>query len=210
MFTGLVETTGTVRASIRRAAGVEIEIHAGLDGVVTGDSIAVNGACLTATRVASAGFCADVSTETLRATTLGDLAAGSVVNLERAVRVGDRLGGHIVTGHVDATTTVQSVRSVGEYLEVWFALPPEHAALVAAKGSVALDGVSLTVNCVEATRFSVMLIPHTLSATNLSGLGVGRVVNFEADTVARYVARQLEVGGAGATLEDTLKKAGYA
>lgn len=210
MFTGLVETTGTVGASVRRDSGVEVEIRAALDDIATGDSIAVNGACLTATRVTAAGFHADISAETLRVTTLGELQLGSVVNLERAVRVGDRLGGHIVTGHVDTTTSVQSTSPVGDYLEVWFALPVEHASLVAAKGSVAIDGVSLTVNRVEKARFSVMLVPHTLSATTLSDLRAGRVVNFEADTVARYVARQLEMGGSKGTLEDTLKKAGYA
>jgi riboflavin synthase len=182
VFTGIVQAIGR----IVRLTPFEVETSGlDLDGVAVGDSICVQGACLTVTRLTGRGFTADVSTETLAVTS--GLDKPGPVNLEKAVRVGDALGGHLTTGHIDGVGEV-----VGHEGSVYsFRLPPGLARYVARKGSICVDGVSLTVNRVEGDRFEVNLIPHTLEATTLSRLAPGVKVNLEIDLIARYVERML-------------------
>jgi riboflavin synthase len=201
MFTGLVETTGAIAGRTPRGPGARLTVQANLgvgDGeqrepLKLGESIAVDGVCLTVDALRPGGFEVDASGETLARTTLGDLAPGSRVHLERAMRPSDRLGGHIVTGHVDGVGSLAERRPEGEAGEsVWmsFVLPRELARFVAEKGSIAVDGVSLTVNAVTAAdRFEVTIIPHTSGKTKLGALAPGQRVNLEVDLVARYVAR---------------------
>ncbi len=194
MFTGLVETTGRLRERTRRGPGFRLGVETTLGPLVLGESIAVNGVCLTASALEAWGFVADVSVETVARTTLGTTESGAAVNLERALQLGARLGGHLVTGHVDGLVRVVEAAPAGEALRVRFALPAALRRFLAEKGSVCLDGVSLTVNAVHADGFEVMLVPHTLGATNLVRLTPGRTLNIEVDPLARYVARCLDCG----------------
>ena len=199
MFTGIVQGIGTVVALAPRAGDVELVIDAGgvgLGGVAVGDSIAVSGACLTATRIEGRRFAADVSNETLARTTLGRLAPGQRVNLETALRAGDPLGGHYVTGHVDGLARLVAAHDDGRSLRLTFEVPAQLARYVAPKGSVTLAGVSLTVNEVEGRRFGINLIPHTRDVTTLGALAAGDDVNLEIDIIARYVGRLTEYGQA--------------
>ncbi|GAC1342552.1 MAG: riboflavin synthase [Candidatus Dormibacteria bacterium] len=192
MFSGIVAELGQVAANRIGEQG-RLEITAGqvLDGVRVGDSIAVNGCCLTVVESDRAGFVADVMPETARRTTLGSLSAGDPVNLEAAMALGDRVGGHLVSGHVDATGRVRSVRDEGNAR--WVRISPPSALLpyLVEKGSVAVDGISLTVVEVDTGAFSVSLIPHTLAVTVAGSWEVGSLVNLEVDVVARYVVRNL-------------------
>ena len=192
MFTGIVACTGRVSKRLETASGAWLAFEAPLGDLVTGESISVNGVCLTALEPSPAGFAADLSVETLERTTLGGLAPGSLVNLERSLTLADRLGGHWVTGHVDGIAQVLALTAIGEATRVELGCAPSLLRYVAKKGSVALDGVSLTVNEVGASAFSVMLIPHTLSVTTFGKLGVGTPLNLEVDVLMRYVARWLE------------------
>ncbi len=191
MFTGLVAVTGTLAARAPRGPGARLTIQARFDDgpLVLGESIAVDGACLSVDAFDAGGFEVDASSETLARTTLGRLDAGSHVHLERALRAGDRLGGHMVTGHVDGVGSLVERRPVGECIWMQFRVPSELARFVAEKGSIAVDGVSLTVNAVKGDRFEVTLIPQTLEKTKLGTLSPGQPVNLEVDLVARYVAR---------------------
>lgn len=212
MFTGLVETTGTLGRRVPLGAGFRIQIRTSLGPLSLGESVSVSGACLTVVSMDGEGFEADVSVETIDRTILGGLAPGARVNLERAVAAGDRLGGHLVTGHVDGIATVVAVTPAGEATRVVIEPPQELLRLVAGKGSVALDGVSLTVNRVEDRRFDIMLIPHTMAVTTLGQLSVGRKLNLEVDLVARYVVRYLEAALPEAQkpgLEAALTRAGF-
>lgn len=195
MFTGIVTAVGSIATVTPTAGGARIGVAApgwqAADAQL-GESIAVNGVCLTVVVIHATGFEADVSRETLRCTTGFD--AGAKVNLERALRLADRLGGHLVSGHVDGVGVVVSSEAAGDNRVFWFEAPPEVARYIAVKGSVAINGVSLTVNDVQDRRFSVNIIPHTLAATNLGALGAGAHVNLEADTVARYVERLNQFG----------------
>jgi riboflavin synthase len=196
MFTGLVEGLGVVRRSEVSGSGRRLliappaELLAG-GSPQLGDSIAVNGCCLTIVDLAAGEWSFDVGEESLNRTNLGQLAPDDVVNLERALAVGARLGGHFVQGHVDGRGQVLTIRQDGEWITMWFALPPELARYLVAKGSIAIDGVSLTVVEALADRFSVMLIPHTLSATTLGRRKIGDTVNLEVDLLAKYVERLL-------------------
>jgi riboflavin synthase len=195
MFTGLVEALGTVRGRTPDGAGCLLTLSAPTFAaeLAAGESVAVNGACLTVV-ARDADTCRfQVGPETLKRTNLGALAPGDRVNLERSLRVGDRLGGHIVQGHVDGVGHVAERVPQGEWETVWFACPPELSAQMASKGSVAVDGVSLTLVDVEAERFSVALIPHTLANTTLGFKGPGAPVNLETDVLAKYVFRQLSL-----------------
>lgn len=208
VFTGLVETTGELRARERRGPGYRLQIATELAPLALGESIAVNGACLTVVEFDAHGFAADVSLETAQKTTLGQLPLGARVNLERSLCLGDRLGGHLVSGHVDGVARVLEVESVGEAWRVSIASPPELARYVAQKGSVALDGVSLTVNDVDGAVFEVMLIPHTRQVTSFGTLAPGNELNMEVDLLARYVVRYLEAThgqAAGETRDDKLR-----
>lgn len=213
MFTGLIQGVGTLLSRAPGAAGARVHFACPFERLELGESVAVNGACLTVASVSARGFEADLSPETLSRTTLGALSPGGRVNLERALAAGERLGGHLVTGHVDGTTRVLEVTRRGDSVFARFECSAELARYVAAKGSVALDGVSLTVNDVNARTFSVMLIPHTLAMTTLSDLAVGSLLNLEVDLVARYVARFLETedpSNREASLRAALARAGMA
>ncbi len=161
------------------------------DGVAIGDSIAINGCCLTVVAIAGELLSFQAGDETLSRTNLGRLQPGDFVNVERSLILGERLGGHLVTGHIDAVGTLDARHDEGEWSTCWFRAPRELTRQVVSKGSIAVDGVSLTVVDVEAERFSVALIPHTLAATTLGRLTIGDPVNLETDLIAKYVARQL-------------------
>jgi riboflavin synthase len=197
MFSGIVEATGRI-VEVRPAQdGARIRVHApalDLGDVRLGDSVAVSGCCLTVVASGDQHLEFDVSGETLRCT--AGIGAPGSVNLEKALRLSDRLGGHLVTGHVDGVGTVRRFEPVGESWLLEVEVPAELARYVARKGSIAVDGVSLTVNSVAGARFSVNLIPHTLSVTTLSALAPGGRVNLEVDLVARYLERMLAVGDA--------------
>jgi riboflavin synthase len=202
MFTGIVQEIGSVRRVEPRTGGKSVEQGGAQDRRLEinfariarerlglGDSICVDGVCLTVAELTPDSFVADVSGETLRVTTLADKQAGARVNLEPALRAGDSLGGHWVSGHVDGIAEVLSVTEDARSLRVEFAAPKELARYIARKGSVTLDGVSLTVNAVDGVRFTVNLIPHTLELTTLRSLARGSRVNLEIDLLARYVER---------------------
>ena len=205
MFTGLIEVVGTVGALKRSGGGARLTVSAtwpDSELPKTGDSIAVNGACLTAVEPTDSGFAADLSPETLEQTLLGDLGSGHAVNLERAIKLGDRLGGHIVQGHVDTVVRLLSVRPEGEFQTWRLSLPVDQAQEVARKGSIALDGVSLTVSGLGADWFEVALIPATLEATTLGKLRTGSSLHLETDVLAKYVAQSL--GGRGPSALDEM------
>ena len=190
MFTGLVETTGEVRAVAREDGGARLEVASPLAGALRpGGSVAVNGVCLTATAVADGTFGADVMAETLRRSSLGPLEPGDRVNLELPLRPVDRLGGHVVQGHVDGTGTVEAVAEEGLARLVTVACAPELLRYVVERGSVAVDGVSLTVTEVDDEGFTVSLIPETLARTTLGTAAAGQVVNLEVDVLAKYVEK---------------------
>ncbi|MDP8958108.1 MAG: riboflavin synthase [Actinomycetota bacterium] len=194
MFTGIVEEVGQVLAVRTSEAGVELKVEAKLvEGLEVGASVAVNGACLTIVAVAPRVFTVEVVRETLERTTLGGLAAGDGVNLERAARLGEPLDGHLVQGHVDGLGTVSETLAVGDGRRLQVALPERLRPYLAEKGSVAVDGVSLTVARLAPEGFQVALIPHTLQETTLGTLQEGSLVNVEVDVVAKYVERLLEV-----------------
>lgn len=192
MFTGIVQAIGEVRSIVPHAADVELLIGApGLDlkSVAIGDSICVGGCCLTVTRLEGDAFAVDASLETLNVTTLGEWHVGQRVNLEKALCAGQPLGGHYVTGHVDGVGRVARSAEDGRSLRVEFEVPQPLARYVARKGSICVDGVSLTVNEVEDTCFGVNLIPHTLQVTTLGACRPGTRVNLEVDIIARYLER---------------------
>jgi riboflavin synthase len=194
VFTGLVETMGVLAERTPGGPGARLVIRAALanEPLTLGESISVDGCCLSAVELAPGRFAVDATAETLARTTLGTLPVGKQVNLERAVRAGDRLGGHLVTGHVDAVGKLLERRDVGQAVAMRFLLPAELARFVAEKGSIAVGGVSLTVNGVADATFDVMIIPITLRVTTLGELATGDPVNLEVDLVARYVARWRE------------------
>jgi riboflavin synthase len=194
VFTGIILDVGRVQTYESRGGDTRLTIaveRLPLDRTSIGDSISVQGVCLTVTAMAGKTFSADVSRETLSLTTLGDLADGAGVNLEPALRAGDALGGHLVSGHVDGVGLVTTLAEEARSLRVEFEAPAEFARYLARKGSITVDGVSLTVNDVNGARFGVNLIPHTREVTTLGRLAVGTRVNLEIDQVARYVERLL-------------------
>lgn len=192
MFTGIVESLGTVTHVADAAAGRRLTISDRMASTpVVGESIAVNGACLTVVVMRGDEFEFDVGPETLQRTNLGRLVAGDRVNLERSLRVGDRLGGHFVQGHVDAVGTIDARARNGDWEDAWFRCPAELTRLMVPKGSIAVDGISLTLVNVEPERFSVMLIPHTTANTTLGFKRVGDPVNLECDMLAKHVAKLL-------------------
>ena len=192
MFTGIILGCGRVISIEPREGDLELRVDAAVLGagrLKEGDSISVQGVCLTATRISGAAFHADVSRETMSRTTLGALRRGSKVNLEPSLRAGDALGGHIVSGHVDGVGRLTEQRQDGRSWRMEFELPEGLERFVAAKGSICVDGVSLTVNQVRGRRFDVNVIPHTREATTLGDLTAGAGVNIEIDVIARYLER---------------------
>lgn len=201
MFTGLIEQLGTIGGLERRDDGLSLRIDCELHPYTLGESIAVNGTCLTVKSFSEGHFDADASLETLDKTNLGDLAIGDQVHLERALALGDRLGGHLVTGHIDGVGSMAGRAPEGEYVRVSFEVPKRLAPFLAPKGSVSVDGVSLTINGVEGTRFDVMLVPYTLEHTTFDGMQPGSRVNLEVDILAKYVASLM--GKPGVDAPDT-------
>jgi riboflavin synthase len=212
MFTGLVQDVGVVdRVVPGGMTDLWIRTALGAGSFALGESISVDGACLTVVERGGDTFKVQAAPETLRRTTMGALRPGSKVNLERAMALGDRLGGHLVSGHVDAVSEVLETRLEGGSWVMAFRLSPELAPYFIEKGSVAVDGISLTVNTVLADRFTVQLIPETQARTTLQGKGVGSRVNLEADMIGKYVARLFSLRqspGSGLT-EEALKAAGF-
>lgn len=212
MFTGLIEATGRVAAFERsgRAGVLRIETSLPIAEIAIGDSVAVNGACLTVTTKREQLLSFDVSPESLTATTLGSLRPGNIVNLERALRLGDRMGGHIVTGHIDCIGRLARSSEASGNRVLEFSLPAESARYLVAKGSVAINGISLTVNTVTATGFSVNIIPLTQTATTLSSLKTGDQVNIETDIIGKYVERLTQPWKSGGGLSmKTLAENGF-
>jgi len=201
MFTGIIEGTGKLLSKRNTGCGMAFDLEAGFDLVnpEEGESIAVNGVCLTAYNIAGRKFTVDVSPESLSRTTLGKLAVGGSVNMERALQLTDRLGGHIVSGHVDCVASVFSRQPKGDFTLFSFSFPKEFGRYVIEKGSVTIDGVSLTVNSCGADTFEVSIIPHTLQVTTLGMLKRGSRVNIEVDIIGKYVEKMLlpkdSVGG---------------
>jgi riboflavin synthase len=194
MFTGIVEATGSVVSLEARGGDRRVHVDGGaldLADARVGDSIAINGVCLTVVTLDGRTFAADVSLETLACTTLAELAPGSRVNLERALLPTTRLGGHLVSGHVDGVGVVRQTRDAGRSREIVIAVPEALARYIATKGSVCVDGVSLTVNAADDAEFSVNIIPHTLERTNIGAYRAGSRVNIEVDVIARYLERLL-------------------
>jgi riboflavin synthase len=191
MFTGLIESIGRVTACERRGAAAVLTVAATLplSEIAIGDSVAVNGACLTVTAKRDAALTFDVSPESMNSTTIGALRSGQSVNLERAMRLGDRMGGHIVTGHIDCIGRLARTSEIDRNRVLEFSLSPEYALYLITKGSVAINGISLTVNSVTANGFSVNIIPLTQTSTTLTSLKVGDEVNIETDIIGKYVER---------------------
>ena len=194
MFSGIIESKGSIKSIEFDQDSARVTINAGglsMDDVGLGDSICVSGACLTVVSFDETSFSVDVSQETLKLTTLGDKSEGSEVNLEKALKVSDRLGGHIVTGHVDGIGIVVERDTLDDYVKYVVEAPVELSRYIAKKGSVCVDGISLTVNEVSDSRFELMIIPHTLTITTLGQTSVSSKVNLEIDIVARYCERLL-------------------
>lgn len=193
MFTGIIQAVGHIDKLTPTGGDAELHIAAaqlGLADVAIGDSIAVNGICLTVTEITPTHFTVHVSQATLAVTS--GFAQGQAVNLEKALRLSDRLGGHLVSGHVDGVGTVTAFNPVGECWQLMIQTPHALAKYIAVKGSICVDGVSLTINSIERDVFSINLIPHTLEKTTLAGLKAGSIVNLEVDQIARYVERMTE------------------
>ncbi len=218
MFTGIIEGIGRIAGKRTAGGGMVFDLEAGFDleDPEEGESIAVNGVCLTAYSIRGRRFSADVSPETLSRTKLGSLGPGDQVNLERALKLSDRLGGHLVSGHVDCMATVTLCKETGRYTIFSFSIPREQERYIIEKGSITIDGVSLTVNSCGPGVFAVSIIPHTLKVTTLGELKVGSKVNIEVDLIGKYVEKLLsprtgpEAGDSGEGLNpDFLAKHGF-
>ena len=212
MFTGIIEELGTVKALRREAGAARLILSAEkvLDGTALGDSICVNGVCLTVVEMNRTEFTADVAVETLRVTNLGDLQAGKKVNLERALQLSARIGGHLVTGHVDAVGRVREKREEGNGWRIFIDAPASVLRYVIKKGSIAIDGISLTVAEVDNAGFAIAMIPHTAKLTTLGFKTAGDSVNLESDIIGKYVERLLAGRMEGGVSLDALKKSGFA
>jgi riboflavin synthase len=212
MFTGIVKAKGSIGAIEKRGGDVRLRVTAaGLpwSDYTVGDSISVNGVCLTAVQVLDDGFDTDVSVETLDVTTLKQLAVGDAVNLEPALRVGDSLGGHLVSGHVDGIGKVISRADDARSIRMNFEVPAELSRYIAKKGSICVDGVSLTINEVSGNTFGLNIIPHTAEVTTMGNYDIGTAVNIEVDLLARYIERMLGAESGGLSI-DFLREHGYA
>lgn len=208
MFTGIIQAIGKVAAVEAKGGDAHVRIDTGkldMSGVKTGDSIAVSGVCLTAVEHSASGFAADVSGETLSRTVMGRLRSGDAVNLEKALTLGTPLGGHLVSGHVDGVGTVVSREEEGRSVRFSIQAPDVLARYIAEKGSICVDGVSLTVNAVNGAKFDVNIVPHTLAETTLNALRPGSKVNLEVDLLARYLER-LVLGERAAQIGSTITR----
>jgi riboflavin synthase len=209
MFTGIIQGLGTLFEKRPAGGGMifGLEAHFALTDPEEGESIAVNGACLTARNINGSRFYVDVSPESLTRTILGRLQTGQRVNLERALRLSDRLGGHLVSGHVDTQGLVEQRRNTGDFTLFTFSLDPGLTKYVIEKGSITINGVSLTVNSCERDRFSVSIIPHTLASTTLGALREGDPVNIEVDMIGKYVEKLLTEKSAGGGMQGRINPA---
>lgn len=218
MFTGIIQAVGGIASLDQRGGDLRLGIDTGklpLEDVVLGDSIAVSGVCLTVVQLAGSRFFADVSGETLRRTVLGDLGVGDPVNLEKALTLATRLGGHLVSGHVDGIGSVLARSQDSRSVQLTIQAPDELARYIAVKGSICVDGVSLTVNGVSGASFELNIVPHTLEETTLDGYRSGRRVNLEVDLIARYLERLLlgeaaaQAGAGGGLTRELLESCGF-
>ena len=212
MFTGIIEEMGAVKALRREAGGARLTLSGSkvLEGTAIGDSICVNGVCLTVVEMGKAEFSADVAQETLKVTNLGELQIGRKVNLERAMQLSARIGGHIVTGHVDAVGRIKEKRQEGNSWRVFVEAPDKALRYIIKKGSVAVDGISLTVADVDPSGFSIAMIPHTAKLTTIGSKSAGDSVNLETDIIGKYVERLMSGRTEGGVSMELLKKTGFA
>jgi riboflavin synthase len=218
MFTGIIQAVGSIASLEQRGGDLRLGIQTGklpLDDVALGDSIAVSGVCLTVVELGGSRFFADVSGETLRRTIIGGLGVGDPVNLEKALTLSTRLGGHLVSGHVDGIGSVIARRQDSRSVQFTIQAPDELARYIAVKGSICVDGVSLTVNGVSGASFDLNIVPHTLDETTLQGFCTGRRVNLEVDLIARYLERLLlgdgaaQAGSGGGLTRELLESCGF-
>lgn len=212
MFTGIIKAIGTIERIEPQGGDLRLTIISSKvpwQEFAVGESIAVNGVCLTATGYTNSGFTTDVSVETMNVTSLKNLAAGSKVNLEPSVSLGERLGGHLVSGHVDCVASIKARDTDARSVKLDIEVPPEYRRYIARKGSVCVDGVSLTVNAVSANTFSVNIIPHTAAETIIGDYQAGTTVNIEVDLLARYLERLLETDNDSGITKDFLRAHGY-
>ncbi len=217
MFTGIIEAVGQIKSLQINADGARLVIDVGnldMSDVKLGDSIATNGICLTAVAFDQQSYTADVSNETLKRTAFGNYQQGQAVNLEKAMLPTTRFGGHMVSGHVDAVTQVTAIKHNGNSIDYWLALPQDLARYISEKGSITIDGISLTVNAVSEDQFRLTIVPHTIEQTIIKHYQVGTKVNLEVDLIARYLERLLLKGddknsSAKGISEETLRKAGF-
>ncbi len=212
MFTGIIEEMGAVKTLQRSGGAARLTVAARkvLDGTALGDSICVNGVCLTVVATGASEFSADVAVETLNVTNLGELAVGAKVNLERALQLSARIGGHLVSGHVDAVGRIREKREEGNGWRIFFAAPDAVLRQLIKKGSIAIDGISLTIADVDRSGFSVAMIPHTAKLTTLGFKNAGDSVNLETDIIGKYVERLLSGKMEGSVSLDLLKQNGFA
>jgi len=209
MFTGLVEIKGTVSSVINTGNGIRLSVKQQADfDLQLGESVSVNGICLTVVKQ-NGGISFDISPETLKSTNIGELKVGDKVNLERSLKLSDRLGGHLVTGHVDGTGTIRDKRLSGEYTFYTFDSSEEILKYIVQKGSIAVDGISLTVIDLDNRYFSVAIIPHTLTATNIGDKGIGDRVNLEVDIIGKYVEKFVAGKDSATGLVKMLKEKGF-
>ena len=211
MFTGIIEATGSIAQITPKGGDVQVRVNSGkldLTDVALGDSIATNGVCLTVVELFADGYAADVSNETIKHTGFADYRAGQKVNLEKAMLPTTRFGGHIVSGHVDAVTKVASIYDNGRAKDIWLEMPAELKQYIVKKGSITIDGISLTVNDVNESQFKLTIVPHTSAETTLDTLCIGDSVNVEIDVIARYVERLLNTKNEGVSM-DLLARTGF-
>lgn len=211
MFTGIIEEIGTVKEFTKsgNSALITVECNKIIDNSQIGESIAIEGVCQTVTKFDKTGFSAQVSSETLNVTTFSQLKKGMKVNLERALTLNGRLGGHIVTGHIDGLAKVKNIQKLSEFYNIKFEVEKDLAKYIAKKGSVALNGISLTVAEIQGSEFSVAIIPHTFENTTLNYLKTGNFVNIEVDILAKYVEKILSTGNNKAIDKNFLKDNGF-
>jgi riboflavin synthase len=212
MFTGIIRAVGSVHRVEHRATGARLTVTCPqvIRDIEVSDSVAINGVCLTVTEILADGFVADVSEETLARSNLLLLGAGTAVNMETSLRLGDKLGGHLIFGHVDGLGTIVNLRRMGEFYDLGVEFPANLTRYIAEKGSIAVDGISLTVASLVAARFSAAVIPFTFDQTNLRHRRVGDRVNLEVDMLARYVERMLRSSESTGLSEEFLSKHGFA